>query len=219
MTAENPFETHFREYDAWFDAHRSLFESELLAIRSVLPVTGFDRVNAVEIGVGSGRFAEALGVPLGIEPADGIAALARARGIRVIKGTAESLPLDDRSVSAAFLITVSCFLERLAPALRELRRVLSPVGFAVIGFLPLDGAVGRLYAAAADADPFFRHAHLRSRCDMAAALRQAGFAIVRSAQTLLETGPTEKSPAIEAPRDGWDVGSFVALRVKPLDAG
>ncbi|MCX6100813.1 MAG: hypothetical protein NTV92_05240, partial [Candidatus Bipolaricaulota bacterium] len=63
MTGPNPFETLADEYDAWFDAHPELFESELQALRAVLP----ERPGRwVEVGVGTGRFASRLAIGLGV---------------------------------------------------------------------------------------------------------------------------------------------------------
>jgi len=212
MDRENPFETHFREYDAWFDANRHVFESELLAIRAVLPSEGFDPARAAEIGVGSGRFAAALGVPLGVEPADGIASLARARGVTVLKGVAEALPFDDASLDVGFLITVVCFLKDLALAFAELHRVLSVSGTAIVAFVPADSTFGRFYAARPSIDPFFRHARMRTRAEVVSELKRAGFLLTQSAQTLCDVAPARANEAIQTPRPGWDVGSFVVLR-------
>jgi SAM-dependent methyltransferase len=211
VTPENPFETRFLEYDAWFDTHRNLFESELLAIRAVLPEEGFDPRRAVEIGVGSGRFAQALGIPVGIEPASGIASLARERGIEVIQGVAEALPLEDDSTDAAFLITSLCFIADAPAAFAEVRRVLSPSGWAIVAFVPGDSPFGRLYAS--EDDPFFRHARLRSRSEVIEELEAADLQIEQASQTLLGERPEDAGERVQAPISGWEHGSFVVLRM------
>jgi len=49
---------HFsEEYDQWFDAHLCVFNSELNALKEIVPKTGI----GLEVGVGTGRFATALG--------------------------------------------------------------------------------------------------------------------------------------------------------------
>lgn len=40
MTKTDPFDRFAAEYDAWFDAHLAVYESELEAIRSLLPAGG-----------------------------------------------------------------------------------------------------------------------------------------------------------------------------------
>ena len=57
MAKIEPFEKFTRQYEDWFEEHSYVYESELKAVRMLLP----EYQNGVEIGVGSGRFA----VPLG----------------------------------------------------------------------------------------------------------------------------------------------------------
>jgi hypothetical protein len=47
------FDLHAEEYDQWFDCNSNVFNSELMALRKVMPFSG----DALEVGVGSGRFA------------------------------------------------------------------------------------------------------------------------------------------------------------------
>ena len=211
MDETNPFETRYREYDAWFDSNRNVFESELLAVRAVAPDRRSTSARWVEIGVGSGRFAAALGVPLGVEPAEGVASLARDRGIDVRKGIAEALPFEDASMDAGFLITSLCFIENMHRAFAELARVLVPKGAAVVAFIPLDSPFGRLYASAGQDDPFFRRARLRPRAAVIDGLREAGLSLDRAVHTLTGS-PASANERIEPPRNGWEGGSFVAVR-------
>ena len=55
--ADNPFETKAPVYDQWYDQFPNIFQSEILALRALLPSPG----QWVEIGVGTGRFAVELG--------------------------------------------------------------------------------------------------------------------------------------------------------------
>jgi len=207
MPEPNPFETHSTEYDAWFDENAAVYESELLAIRELLPPAG----DWVEIGVGSGRFASRLGIPLGIEPAQAMAALARTRGVEVLAGRAEALPLDDASVDAAFLITTLCFVDDVDRAVREVARVLRPGGHAIVAFLPADSRLGELYCARASEDRFFRHATLPAKQRVFDAIGGAGLEIERTVQTL--TGmPERANERIERPTEGHARGSFIVIR-------
>jgi len=212
MVCGNPFETRFREYDAWFDRNANVFQSELHAIRALLPEPG----HWVEIGVGSGRFALALGIDLGVEPAEGIATLARARGVRVVKGFAQDLPLEDEHFDAAFMITTLCFVRDIDRAFEELHRVLVPGGCALVAFIPSDSPFGALYQSAGTSDPFFRSSVLRPRTTILEALKRAGFVIDRAVHTLT-TGVASANDRPEEPREGWKGGSFVVVRVvRPL---
>lgn len=206
MINENPFETRPCEYDAWFDENENVYRSELLAIKELLP----EKVGVwIEIGVGSGRFAAKLGIDIGIEPADGIAKLARRRGVTVKRGRAEELPLPDRSAAAAFLITSLCFIEDMERAFAEVKRVLIPGGRVIVAFVPGDSRLGELYAEAEDV--FLRHALLRTRREVLNGLEAAGFRIERCVHTL--TGdPAAMNERIEPPREGSEGGSFVVIR-------
>lgn len=46
------------EYDVWFEKHPNLYQSELLAMKQAIP----QNKTGIEIGVGSGRFAEPLNI-------------------------------------------------------------------------------------------------------------------------------------------------------------
>ena len=50
------FEIHHRRYDEWFVRHAAAYQSELLAVRALLPWRGL----GLDIGVGTGRFAAPL---------------------------------------------------------------------------------------------------------------------------------------------------------------
>ena len=60
----NVFDTYADEYDAWFDAHPWVYQSEMQAIKMVLPQGG----RGVEIGTGTGRFSVPFGISIGVEP-------------------------------------------------------------------------------------------------------------------------------------------------------
>jgi hypothetical protein len=52
------FEKHAQEYDEWFDKNKPVYESEILALKDLIPREG----TGLEIGVGTGRFATLLGI-------------------------------------------------------------------------------------------------------------------------------------------------------------
>jgi len=178
---DNPFETSASVYDGWYDQFPNTFQSEILALRAVLPPRPGQWV---EIGVGTGRFAAELGIPLGVEPTEGMAALARNRGIHVIRGVAETLPLESESMDAVFFITTLCFVQDMPQALSEAYRVLRPDGCCIVGLLPLDSPLGQATQAQAASDLFFRHANLHTKNEVLDALDAAGFRTRQSSQTL-----------------------------------
>lgn len=104
------------EYDHWFDDHKHTYESELLAVKQSIAAGG----NGLEVGVGTGRFAAALGIQKGIEPAANMAAIARKRGIEVIEGIAENLPYADGQFDFVLMVPVDCFVEDVEQTYREI---------------------------------------------------------------------------------------------------
>lgn len=59
-----PFESLSQRYDAWFESHFYAYLSELEAVRRCV---GSPQL-ALEVGVGTGRFAGPLGIGFGIDP-------------------------------------------------------------------------------------------------------------------------------------------------------
>jgi ubiquinone/menaquinone biosynthesis C-methylase UbiE len=94
------------EYDQWFDKHSNLYQSELLAMKRAVPPEGI----GIEIGVGSGRFAEPLKIKFGVEPSESMAKLAKQRGVKVINAKAENLSIENQSYDFATMVTTVCFL-------------------------------------------------------------------------------------------------------------
>ena len=78
----NIFDAEAERYGAWFDSlkGRVLFENELAAVR-LLRCSDFRP--ALEVGLGTARFAQAIGLEFGIDPAAGALRLAE-RKIRAL---------------------------------------------------------------------------------------------------------------------------------------
>lgn len=88
MTKHSVFDKHIDQYEKWFDDNNYVFQSELKAIQQLLPSEG----KGVEIGVGSGIFAQPLGIIEGCDPSDAMREKTIERGIKALHGTAENLP-------------------------------------------------------------------------------------------------------------------------------
>ncbi|MBN1809478.1 MAG: class I SAM-dependent methyltransferase [Planctomycetes bacterium] len=167
----NPFDIYVERYDAWFDRHHDQYMAEIEAVRVILPVFR----NAVEIGVGTGRFAVPLGIPLGVEPSPAMAAIARRRGVEVIRGHAECLPLPDNSFDLAVLVTTICFVRDPLQALREVHRILRPCGHVIIAFVDKNSTLGKQYEIKRNASPFYRNARFFDEDELNTLLDSAEF--------------------------------------------
>jgi SAM-dependent methyltransferase len=205
MPITEPFEEHTDRYEEWFEAHHAAYESELSAIRELLPEEG----RGLEIGVGSGRFAEPLGVEVGIDPARNMLANARERGIDVAVGVAENLPFRDGRFDVALIVTTICFVDDVPSTLEEARRVLAHDGRLVIGFVDRESPLGQHYQDMREENPFYRDATFHSTDELESAMRAAGFEDIAFRQTIFERPGEMTAP--EETREGYGEGSFVVI--------
>lgn len=210
MVNEDIFAANAREYDAWFDNHALEYKLELEVIRTLLPTSG----NGVEIGVGTGRFAESLGITLGIEPAVAMGAIATARGVRVITGKAESLPLESNKYDFALMVTTDCFLDSLEVAYQEVYRILKTGGYFLIGFINRESVLGKKYSArkniSKNVSKFYQGATFHRPKEIMEILKKVGFRNFEFSQALLPADVSaQQQPVV---KQGYGEGSFVILR-------
>ncbi len=171
---QDVFEEYAEDYDRWFDEHRDEYHAELARVRRLLPHPD-DR--AIEVGAGSGRFAAPLGIGLGVEPSRALCRISRQRGIEVIRGRAESIPIRDGSCSSMLMVTVICFLDDPEAAFREIHRVLARHGTLVLGFIERDGQVARKYLHEPGKHQFLSRARFYSPDEVLALLTRTGFRV------------------------------------------
>ncbi|MFH2122875.1 MAG: class I SAM-dependent methyltransferase [Pseudomonadota bacterium] len=201
------FDERAEEYDKWFE-DSLLFSIEKAAIQS-LNISFLQP--ALEIGVGPGRFAESLQVPIGIDPALAPLLLAQKRGIATCQAIAEELPFASSSLGAVFLLFTLCFLESPTRFLQECSRVLQPNAPLVIGFVPAFSAWGlSLQRKKESGHPFYQSALFYSLDQIQHLLAEQGFKIISSTSTLYQT-PKELTEFEEA-RIGMDENAgFVVI--------
>ncbi len=202
MAKTKPFERHAEAYEQWFERNAERYASELEAVRRLMPGDG---TGALEVGVGSGRFAAPLGIRRGVEPSRAMARRAVERGIRVCAGVAERLPFLDERFGLVLMVTTICFVDDLPRSLREARRVLKPGGRVLLGFVDRESGLGRRYERRRAESRFYREATFYSATEVRSRLEEAGFVLAGSAQTLM---PGEPSATV---RDGFGEGAFVVL--------
>ncbi len=199
------FEEYAQEYDDWFVRHEVVYRAELAALESLWPATG----QGLEIGVGTGRFAGPLGIKMGVEPARAMAEIARSRGIQVIRGYAEALPMAAASFDFVLMVTVLCFLKNPFQALSEATRLLKPHGHLIIGIIDPESPLGRSYEANKEKSRFYRRAKFYTVSQVLAWLEKLGYPGPRICQTIFEDLPAITAP--EPVRDGYGQGAFVVI--------
>jgi ubiquinone/menaquinone biosynthesis C-methylase UbiE len=201
-----PFDRLAKEYDAWFDENHMVFMSELKAIEQLMPEHG----TGLEVGAGTGRFAESLGIKYGLEPAKHMREMARSRGINVVDGLAECLPFTDSEFDFILMVTVVCFLDDVRKAFAEARRVLKEGGVFLVAFIDRDSPLGQLYNVHKDENEFYRHANFYSATEIHQLLNESGFKNLDFVQTVFHS-PSEIRE-IEEPKPGHGRGGFVVVK-------
>jgi SAM-dependent methyltransferase len=201
-----PFEIHHRRYDDWFVHHAAAYQSELLAVRALLPWRGL----GLAIGVGTGRFAAPLGVQMGVDPAREVLDYATNRGISPVQAVAEALPFADSSFDYALSVTTICFVDDASAMLSEAYRVLKPGGGLVIGFIDRTSELGQHYLAHQAENVFYREATFFAADEVERQLRDTGFTDLIWVQTLSKT--LDETREIEPLYVGYGQGAFVVVK-------
>ncbi|MFH6769046.1 class I SAM-dependent methyltransferase [Gaetbulibacter aquiaggeris] len=202
------FDKYVEDYEAWYDKYPEVYESELAAIREQflkLP----ENIRGIEVGIGTGRFAQPLGIKEGIEPSEEMARKAVNRKIEVLKGVAEYLPYRDLQFDFVLFVTI-CHLDNVKLAVEEAHRVLKHNGSIIIGFLDKDQAVAKEYKERRDRSTFFSNARFYSVMRIKQIIEEAGFKNLEFNQTLF--GNMESIKDIQLPKSGYGEGSFVVLK-------
>lgn len=208
MVKSESFEEYASEYDQWFERHKIEYALELKAIRELLPESG----EGVEIGAGTGRFTQPLGISLGIEPSEAMRNIASGRGVNTLDGSAESLPINDHSYDYALLVTTVCFLETPESAFREAYRILKANGFIIIGLIEKNSVLGKKYQAKKSESKFYKNATFHSVDEIEKELKNVGFNNLECVQAILP-GDVDETSGKEIKR-GYGEGSFVVIRAQ-----
>ncbi|MBP6398657.1 MAG: class I SAM-dependent methyltransferase [Saprospiraceae bacterium] len=200
----NVFEKNTLEYDQWFQNHSSVYESEILAIQQAIP----QNKKGIEIGVGTGRFAERLNIKFGVEPSENMAKVSEQKGIIVYRAYAESLPLDNTTFDFVLMVTTVCFLSDISKAFSEVYRILKPKGEIILGIIDKKSQLGIKYEKEKSSNKFYSDAHFHSTEELTALLHQSHFENFQYWQTLISLKENE----IEKPEKGFGKGSFVVIK-------
>lgn len=199
------FDVYAEEYDKWYERNRLAYLSELEALKRVVPKGG----KGVEIGVGTGRFAEPLGVSIGLDPSKSMLRIAKKRGIEAISGKAENLPFADKKFNLVLIVNTLCFVNDFRKIVIETRRVLKDRGKIIIGLIERDSFLGKDYQSRKKESRFYKGAKLHSGRDIVELLQNYHFKGTITLQTIFRS--PEKIKAIENPRKGFGKGGFTVV--------
>ena len=207
-----PFERWTSRYDQWFDSEKGerIFRVEAACMRELL-------VDAprpwLEVGVGTGRFAEVLHVDEGMDPSPAVLRYASERGIKTHVGEGEDLYYGNSHFGAVLLIVTICFLRNTPRVLSECRRVLKPGGFLLLGLVPKNSSWGQAYMAdGQQGHPFYAPATFYTTSEIVDMCERAGFFLEDSRSCLLES-PDSIVKAYQPPEKEILSGAgFVCMR-------
>ena len=178
------FNRYALDYDYWYRKHEMVAEAEVKTVSMTKP-QGF----GMEVGVGSGFFASKVNIQMGLEPALGMAELARDRGVMVVAGIGESMPIRDYSLDYVVIIVTICFLDDPKKTLREVHRVLKPGGRLITCIVPRESSHGKFYMELGRrGHRFYSTAHFYTVKELVGMLREVGFVIDEEVIATLSRG-------------------------------
>ncbi len=205
MKVSTVFEQFSEEYDLWYERNHYVYLAELRAIEPHIPFHG----PSLEVGVGTGRFAQPLGVDYGLDPSQAMLLIAKKRGLKVIRGCAETLPFKDSLFEWVLLVVTICFLQSPKEALSEIRRILRPGGKLITGFVDRESFLGKLYLRKKEQNKFYQSATFYSTGEVLDLLSEQGFEIDLITQTLFRN--LSEIEQNEPVKEGYGEGGFVVI--------
>lgn len=220
------FDEYAPAYDAWFLDNRNVLYSEVNLVASVLKDAG----RVLSVGCGSGLFEKILrderGIDIrnGIEPSEGMAAIARKRGVNVIA----TVTAEDGVYDTILFNGTPSYITDLEAVVKKAHKALRSGGRIVLIDVPKESGYGIMYNLAKalgtwehpllegvfPPDPypmeFVNVANWRTTDEKVLLLTEAGFKDLSFAQTLT-THPLYSENRPEEPSEGCDRGDYVAI--------
>lgn len=238
------FDAHASDYDAWFMDNENLLKSEANLVAAALkndcggvaqPLSdGAFPGRTFSVGCGSGLFEHILrtsydiDINEGLEPSDGMADIARKRGMDVTVTTAENMEWPTAVYDTVIFNGTPSYITDLQGVVKKAYQALKTGGRIILIDVPKEGNYGALYNLAmtlgtwehplvADVHPpqpypieFVKVANWRTTAEKIACMEEAGFSELTFKQTLTKH-PLYSNAVEEEPIDGYDAGDYVAI--------
>lgn len=227
---EKGFDKYAEKYDAWFLENRNVLYSEAKLVARCMHGAG----RAFSVGCGSGLFEMILrnefGIDIneGLEPSEGMADIARKRGMNVTVTTAENHDFGTEQYDTILLNGTPSYISDLKAVFEKCYAALRQGGKIVVIDVPKESSYGILYNLAKvlgtwehpllngcyPPNPypieFVDLANWRTTAEKTGLLTATGFKNLEYAQTLT-THPICSNQVLEEPIDGCDKGDYVAV--------
>jgi ubiquinone/menaquinone biosynthesis C-methylase UbiE len=205
------FDIYSKEYDQWYEENKFAYLSELGALKKVVPKKG----KGLEIGVGTGRFAQPLGVAFGIDPSKKMLEIAKKRGIKTFVGEGENLPFTDNEFDYVLIVITICFVKKPEKVISEARRVLKNNGKLIIGIVDKNSHLGKFYQEKKrQGHRFYKFANFFSAKEIIKLLEKYNFKEIVTYQTIFQS--LENIKKVEKPKKGFGKGGFVVVCGKKI---
>jgi len=208
MFKDLPFDQNVELYEAWFEEHPQVYETELAAIKKIWPKG--EHLISLEIAAATGRFSKALGISEAVEPSAAMASKAEARGIQVLPGVAEDLPYDNQQFDIVLMNFCISYLEDPRKSIKEAFRVLKQNGFLIIGFIERNSRIGEYYQQRRRTSIFYEQARFYRVGEIERWVIEAGFEELSFSQTLFRD--LYDTTSIEDSIPGVGKGSYILIK-------
>jgi len=213
LNVEQVFDVFAKKYDAWYDKPfgKSAFNLEKACIESLCKNL---KSPFLEVGVGTGRFAQALKIDYGIDVSSGVLKFAKEREIVAIRGKGENLPFVDSFFGTVFIIVTLCFVEEPFKVLKEASGVLKEDGAVILGLILKESPWASFYKEKGEAgNIFYRIAKFYSFEELKAMVEKAGLKIAEISSTMFQA-PAEIPLHFETPKTGYcEEAGFLAVKI------
>lgn len=228
---DSAFDAFANDYDKWFLNNKNVLKSEVALLAHFLEEPG----RSLSIGCGTALFETLLqqeyGITVthGIEPAEGMADIARERGLDVRLGTAEESHYGEAEYDTIIFNGTPSYIDKLDIAFNKAFAALKQGGKIVVLDVPKESSYALLYNLAKEVGSWDNHyfvgakppspypidfvmeSRWRSTPEKIDLLEQAGFIDFEFAQTLTRH-PVYSDDIFEQPVEGYDRGDYVAIR-------
>lgn len=230
MDKKKCFDKYAGKYDAWFFDNLDLLTSEVKLVAHFLKNAG----RVFSVGCGSGLFESILKkdfnirIENGIEPSEGMAEIARKRGMNVEVITAENADFGIEKYDTILFNGTPSYITDLKSVIKKAYYSLKNGGKIVMIDVPKESSYAIMYNLAKalgtwdhpllegvhPQNPypieFVKTAKWRTTAEKVILLEEAGFKDFKFAQTLTKH-PLYSNNMEEQPIEGYDCGDYVAI--------
>ena len=164
------FDLYYEDYEKWFERYPEIYEEEIKTVKSLLPP--FKK--AMEVGIGTGRFALPLGIDYGIEVSEKMAEIARSKGLRVDIKSAEEMDFEEE-FDLILMVTTICFVKDSFKTIKNCYKALKKGGSLLVAFVDLNSPLGKTYEKNKHKSKFYAPATFFSKDDIINLMKKVGF--------------------------------------------